>query len=157
MFPGTGKLRWVTTLSSTVAPSAVQINAGIDLTKWLRQDGLTRTVTGNETDVADATDTFNKTDVGTYDANMEITFLRDTVASEDTAFTTLQRGTRGFIVIGPMGWGGGGTTAVAGDRCEVWTAVVSSTGADAEGPNKAQVFKVNFALPDGPIINAIVA
>jgi hypothetical protein len=157
MFPGTGKIRWVTTLSSVSAPTATQINAGVDLTPWLRQDGLNRTVTGNETDTADATDTFNKTDVGTYDATLEVTFLRDSVGASDTAFTTLPRGTRGYLVVAPMGWASGAATATAADRCEVWTAVVTAAGADSEGPNKAQVFKVTFALPAAPVINAVAA
>jgi hypothetical protein len=157
MFPGTGKLRFVPTLGSKTTPTAAQINAGVDLTRWLRQDGLNRAVTGNTTDVADATDTFDKTELGTYSANVEITFLRDSEAVNDVAFNTLQRGTRGYIVVAGGGWTGGGTTAVAGDRCEVWDVVVSSTGAEAEGPNKAQVFKVNFATPDAPVVNAIVA
>lgn len=157
MFPGTGKLRWVTTLSSTTAPTAVQINAGVDLTPWLRQDGLNRTVTANETDTADARDTFNRSDIGTYDATCEVTFLRDSVAGTDTAFTTLPRGTRGFLVVAPFGWAGAATTATAADRCEVWTGVVTALGPETEGANKAQVIKVTFALPDAPVLNAVVA
>jgi hypothetical protein len=157
MFPGTGKIRWVTTLSSTTAPTAVQINAGVDLTPWLRQDGLNRTVTANETDTADARDTFNRSDIGTYDASLEITFLRDSVSASDTAFTTLPRGTRGYLVVAPFGWDEEGLTAVALDRCEVWTAVVTALGPESEGANKAQVMKTTFALPDAPVLNAVVA
>lgn len=157
MFPGTGKLRWVTTLSSITAPTVAQINAGVDLTPWLRQDGLNRSMSGNETDVADARDTFNRSDIGTYDAQCEVTFLRDSVAADDDAFTTLARGTRGYLVIAPMGWATGAVTATAADRCEVWTAVVSSRGPEAEGANKAQVLKVIFALPDAPVLDAVVA
>lgn len=157
MFPGTGKVRWVTTLSSTVAPTAVQINAGVDLTPWLRQDGLSRTVTGALTDVADARDTFDRTDLGTYSAALEATFLRDSTAAADTAFSTLTRGTRGYFVVAPFGWAGGAATATALDRCEVWPAVVSSIGAEAEGKEKAQVVKVTFAVYDAPVTNAVAA
>lgn len=157
MFPGTGKVRWVTTLSSTTAPTATQINAGVDLTPWLRQDGLNRSVTGALTDVADARDTYDRTDIGTYSASLEVTFLRDSTAASDTAFTTLQRGTRGFFVVAPFGWTAGATTATAADRCEVWPAVVSSLGADAEGKEKAQVIKVTFGVYDAPVLNAVAA
>jgi hypothetical protein len=157
MFPGTGKVRWVPTLSSVTAPTAVQINAGIDLTPWLRQDGLNRSITGALTDVADARDTFDRTDLGTYSATLEVTFLRDSVAGADTAFSTLQRGTRGFFIVAPFGWAGAATTATAGDRCEVWPAVVSSLGAEAEGKEKAQVIKITFGVPDAPETNALVA
>jgi hypothetical protein len=157
MFPGTGKLRWVTTLSSTSAPTATQINAGVDLTPWLRQDGLSRTMTGAVTDVADARDTFDRTDLGTYSAALDVTFLRDSTAAADTAFSTLTRGTRGFLVVAPFGWASGATTATAADRCEVWTVVVSSLSPEAEGKEKAQVMKVTFACPDAPILNAVVA
>jgi hypothetical protein len=159
MFPGTGKIRWVTTLSSTSAPTAVQINdaAAIDLTPWLRQDGLNRTMSGNTTDVADARDTFERTDIGTFSATLEVTFLRDSVAADDDAFTALTRGTTGYMVIAPFGWTGGAVTATAGDRCEVWKATVSSRGPETEGPNKAQVVKITFALPDQPNLAAVVA
>ncbi len=157
MFPGTGKIRWVTTLSSVTAPTAVQINAGTDLTPWLRQDGLNRSMSGNETDVADARDTFNRSDIGTYDAQLEVTFLRDSDEDNDDAFTLLPRGTRGYMVIAPFGWATGGLDAVALDRCEVWPAVVSSRGPEAEGANKATVVRVIFALPDTPELEAVVA
>jgi hypothetical protein len=157
MFPGTGKIRWVTTLSSVTAPTAIQVNAGVDLTPWLRQDGLNRTMSGNETDTADARDTFNRSDIGTYDATLECTFLRDTDEAEDDAFTTLPRGTRGYMVVAPFGWATGGLVAVADDRCEVWPAVVSSRGPESEGANKAQVIKIIFALPDTPELEAVVA
>lgn len=157
MFPGTGKIRWVSTLSSLTAPTAVQINAGVDLTPVLRQDGLNRTVTSNTTDVADARDTYDRVDIGTYSATLEVTFLRDNVAAEDDAFTTLTRGTRGYMVIAPFGWATGGLTAVAADRCEVWPAVVSAIGPQGEGPNTAQVVQITFAVYDAPELAAVVA
>lgn len=166
MFPGTGRVKWCTTITSKTAPSIAEINAGVELTPWLRQDGLNRSVSSNETDTADATDTFNKSDAGTYDAQCELTFLRDSVTASDTAFATLQRGTRGYLVVAPFGLGAGagtvagpvaGAAATAGNRVEVWQAVVTTAGAEAEGPNKAQVFKVTFALPDSPSINAVAA
>lgn len=157
MFPGTGKVRWVTTLSSITAPTAAQINAGVDLTPWLRQDGLNRTITAALTDVADARDTFDRTDIGTHGASLELSFLRDSVSGSDTAFSTLPRGTRGFLVIAPFGWASAAVTATAADRCEVWTAVVSAISPDAEGKEKAQVIKVTFGLPDAPVLNAVAA
>jgi hypothetical protein len=61
------------------------------------------------------------------------------------------------MVIAPFGWATGATTATAADRCEVWTATVSSRGPETEGPNKAQVVKITFALPDQPNLAAVVA
>lgn len=158
MFPGTGKIRWVTTLSSTTAPTKAQLDAGVDLTPWLRQDGLNRTVSAALTDVADARDTFDRTELGTYSATLEVTFLRDSVSADDDAFTTLTRGTRGFFVVAPFGWTEtDATPTIVGDRCEVWTAVVSALSPDTEGKDKAQTVKVTFGLPDAPVINAVVA
>src|SRR5437016_10427934 len=102
MFPGTGKIRWVPTVTVKAAPTAAEVNAGVDLTPWLRQDGLNRTMTGALTDVADARDTFDRTEIGTYGSTLEVTFLRDSVAANDTAFTTLPRGTRGFLAVAPF-------------------------------------------------------
>jgi hypothetical protein len=159
MFPGTGRIKFVTTLTSTTAPSVAEINAGVELTGFLRQDGLNRTMTGNTTDIADATDTFDKTDAGTFAATFEATFLRDSVNGSDTAFSTLVRGTRGYFVIAPFGFTGAGTpkAALAADRCEVWTVVVTSLSPDTEGPNKAQIVKVTCALPATPVLNAVAA
>lgn len=157
MFPGNGKIRWVTTLTSTTAPTVAQVTAGVDLTPWLRQDGLNRTITSALTDVADARDTFDRTDIGTYSATMEITFLRDSVEGNDDAFTTLTRGARGYMIVAPFGFTGVAGAPLATDRVEVWPCVVSSRGPEAEGKEKAQVIKITFGLYDSPELEAEVA
>lgn len=160
-FTGTGQIRWVTTLSSITAPTVAQISAGVNLTQWLRQDGLKRSSSTNTVDTADASNLFNTTDIGTEDGSFSATFYRDTVSGSDTAWSTLPKGTRGFWVVAPFGFSGAGTgtnkAPLAGDRCEVWPAAISSRSPDDEGKDKAETFTSNSAVTSPPELSAVVA
>jgi hypothetical protein len=160
-FTGTGQLRWLVTLSSVTAPTVAQITAGVNLTQWLRQDGLKRSVSGNTIDIADASSLYNTTDAGTRDGSFSATFYRDTVSGSDTAWTTLPDLTRGFFVVAPFGFSGAGTGTsklpVANDRCEVWPGVIISRAPEDEGKDKVETFLVNFGVTSTPELSAVVA
>jgi hypothetical protein len=160
-FTGTGQLRFVPTIANIAAPTVAEITAGTNLTGWMRQDGLKRSVSGNTIDIADASSLFNTTDAGTRDASFSITFYRDTVSGSDTAWSTLPDLTRGYFVVAPFGFTGAGSgtskAPLATDRCEVWPIVIISRAPEDEGKDKAETFMVNVAVTTTPNLTAVVA
>jgi hypothetical protein len=83
---------------------------------------------------------------GTVTATFEADFYRD--SSADTAWTTLARGTNGYIVIARFGRSG--ATPNAGDTVEVWPVRVTSRAAANLTNNTAQTFTVTCAIPSVP-------
>lgn len=160
-FSGTGQIRFVPTIANVAAPTVAEINAGTNLTAFLRQDGLKRSVSGNTIDTADASSLFNTTGLGTRDASFSVQFYRDTVGGSDTAWTVLPDGTLGYFVVAPHGFTGAGVgtakAPLATDRCEVWPMGVTSRAPDDEGKDKAETFTVNAAITVTPNLSAVVA
>lgn len=145
-------VRFVTTLTSSTAPTATQINAGVDLTPLL----ISITASSNGNSVPTPTlDTLFETSIGgTSSASFSADFYRDDTT--DTAWTTLPRGTEGYFVIQRMK-ANATRTAVAADKVEVWPIQVTSRSAAAMTSNTAQMFTVTCSVPVEPSENAVVA
>jgi hypothetical protein len=156
-FTGTGKLYFCTTISNTAAPTVAQVSAGVNLTGFLRQDGLDRSEDGALVDTATAADLFDTTDIGTSSAKLELTLYRDTVTADDDAWAALPKGTRGYLVVAPFGFSGASGVPAAADRCEVWQIAVSSRSMAPIGKDTAQTFKVTCAVPSAPVMDSVVA
>lgn len=159
-FTGTGQIRWVTTIANIASPTVAEITAGVNLTAWMRQDGLKRSSSANTVDTADASNLFNTQDIGTEDGSFSVTFYRDSVSGSDTAWSTIPKGTRGYWVIAPFGFTGSGTgtskAPLAGDRCEVWPAAISARAPEDEGKDKAETFMSTTAITTAPNLSAVV-
>lgn len=149
-FTGEGRLWFVPTIANTSAPTTSEINAGTDLTPFLRRDGLTRPEEGNTIDTADASSRFNKNAPGTYGGDpVELRLYRDSVAGSDTAFNALPRDTTGYIVVRDFG---GSSTAIAStNKVQVWQGTVISRSRDPIGDNEAQRFTVRFSAEAAPV------
>ena len=89
---------------------------------------------------------------GTVTATFEADFYRDSTA--DTAWTTLTRGTAGYIVVARFGRAG--ATPQVGDVVEVWPVKVTSRAAANLTNNTAQTFTVTCAIPTVPNEAAVV-
>lgn len=158
-FTDNGQLIFVTTLSSTTAPTVAQISAGVNLTSWLKQDGLNRSSEASLVPTEDASNEYDTTDIGTVSATFEAMFYRDSTPSDDDAWTTLPRGTRGWMIVAPFGFnvGTGSATPVVGDKCEVWPVAVAKRSNDQIGKNVANAMSVTFAVTSAPNEDATVA
>lgn len=150
-FTGTGKLFWVAdptgagTVVTLTAPTAVQINTGTDITKFLRRDGLQTPQSGNVMDTSDAASRQNSTDLGTFGGDkLTLKLYRDTVSGNDSAWPLFARGNRGFLV--PLRFGIAGSSPAAGDRCEVYQVAVNSRSNDPIAENQPSIFTVEFAV-----------
>jgi hypothetical protein len=79
-------------------------------------------------------------------------FHRDAVSGSDTAWSTLPRGTNGYIVVGRFG-----LTPAAAQRVEVWPISVISREMMDTADNETQKFTVTCAVPTAPNDIAVVA
>lgn len=154
----TGNLRiwFVPTIASTSAPTVAEINAGWDLTGFLRRDGLKRPQDANTVDASDVSSLYNKTATGTYGGTpMELQFYKDDTPANDTAFAQLvPRTTAGYFVIRPFG----GSAAVAtGNKVEVWTVEIASRSMNDIAQDENQRFTVMAPVTAAPVDPATVA
>ena len=155
IFTGNGKLFWVAdptgagTVVTLGAPTAVQVNAGTQLTAYLRRGTLQIPQTGNLVDTSDASSRFNSTDLGTYGGDkLTATFYRDSVSGTDSVWPLFASGLRGFLV--PLWWGTAGASPAAGDRCGVYQCAVNTRVILPGAENDAIMFAVEFAVVSPP-------
>ncbi len=130
--PGISEVHWVTTMSDPDTPTTSELNAGQDLTAFLRgMPNIPRAL--NLVDVATLDSKYEKRQVGTRGGDqIDVEFLRDDTA--DTAYTTLTEDTAGFLVLARKGLDTAGTFAVA-DEVDVYPATVGSVEDGQPGRN----------------------
>ena len=154
-FTGTGRLFKATTIADMKAPTVAELGTAVDLTGWLRQDGL------NRAQEATALDLFDTTDIGTRSGSFELTFYRDN--EDDTAWEELPIGTRCYMIVCPFKPKGaddpvtGLPDLMAGDKVEVWKVAVSARSNAAIGKDTAQTFTATCAVEVPPEDDAVVA
>ena len=73
----------------------------------------------------------------------------------DTAWTTFPRGDIGYLTI--RRFGGSGTAMVATDDVEVWYVRVITRSPTTLDRNNVQMFTVDFATLEEPVLDAVVA
>jgi hypothetical protein len=119
---GTTKTYWVPTLGSLTAPSAAQVNAGVNMTQQVA-DISGFEFANSPIPTPDLSTTFTTTIPGEDTAQEpQLVFYEDNVAN--TLQTTLAKGTTGHVVIFYKGTAG--ASPATGDKAEVWATI--STG-----------------------------
>ncbi|MGH3448676.1 MAG: hypothetical protein ACRDP4_13740 [Nocardioidaceae bacterium] len=168
-FTGQGSVKFITGadgVADVSAPTASELAAGVDITKFLTRDGLKTPNTGNTIDLSDASSLFNKTGRGSHGGDAaELTCYRDSASDTDDAWTTFVEGTIGFLVPARFGWAQDATTGLgtadgdptAADRCEVYPVTVISRAVADTADNEATKFVVTLAITDEPALSAVVA
>ena len=145
--PGKSEVWWVTTIASLAAPTSTELNAGTDLTSFVRQiPNLPRGL--NLIDVATLDSKYEKRQVGTRGGDqLDVEFLRDD--SADTAYTTLTEDTAGFLVVARKGLATAGTFA-SGDEVDVYPATVGSIEDGQPGRNDPDFSVAHLVATDDP-------
>lgn len=140
--PGVSEVHWVTTIASVSAPTAAELNAGVDLTAEVQNlPQLGRDLA--TVDVSTLASKTNLTQVGTRGgSSFEVTCLRDDDGT-DLAYTTLTEDTAGFLVLARQCLATPGTFAVA-DLVDVIPATVGSVEDGEPGRNDADFFTANM-------------
>lgn len=144
-----------TIAATTLIPTATEISGGTNLTPYLM--GINASSQGNTVPTPSFDTLFETTIVGTSQATFTADFYRDDTT--DTAWTTLPRGTKGYMIISRFG----GTDVApnanrpkAGDKVEVWPVQVLSRTAANMANNTVQTFTVTCAVNIEPNESATV-
>lgn len=151
---GFTKVGWVTTLSSTSSPTAVQITAGTDIEGYLTKDGLVTPATQNMVDQGTLATTFDAQGIGTWGgAPIELTGYRDN--TDDDAYELFEYGADGFLVI--RRGIAVATDWTAAQVVEVWPASAHQPLNQPPATNENAKFKVMLAATAEPNLAAVVA
>lgn len=140
-------------------PTAAELNdaAVIELTDFLTDTGVSTPLDGSIVSSADMGSKFNKTATGTFGGQpLTGEFFRDFPAAQDTAWTTLPRGSDGYWVISRNGLATPGTFAVS-DEIESWRIEVVSRNPIDVARNEMQKFTVECASPAVPLEDYVIA
>ena len=144
---GVSEVWWVTTIALPAAPTAIELNAGVDLTSFVRTlPDVPRS--GNTIDVAVLSSKFEARQVGTRGGDVAtIEVLRDNAT--DTAYTTLAEDTAGYLVLARKGLATASTFAIA-DVVDVFSATVLTLADGNPGRNDPDFAVVEFVLTADP-------
>lgn len=143
---GVSKILFLPAVADTDAPTTLEITAGEDLTPQIAEIGGFN-FSANPITTPDLSTTFDTQIPGPDSTDTStLTFYDDD--AEDTIRTTLDKGTRGYLLFQPYGGG-------SGDRAEVWR--VESLGVNDEWStgNEAARFAVSFAILEPPVQDAV--
>ena len=148
----------VTTLASTTAPSAAEINAGTRLEPYMI-GGLDRPRSGNVADVSAINDRENYSIPASIDNGPLSAMMWREFDGTDTAWaacddTTNPPPTR-YLVVAAGGFAG--ATAAADDVVDVYTVQISARESEAAEKDEAQRFRATWAVQGTDFDSVIVA
>lgn len=143
---------FIATLTGTVtAPKVADVTSAIDLTSLVTS--INASATGNAVPTPSFDTLFETSILGTSTATFTADFYRDSVTTNDKAWSTLPRGTNGFFIIARFG----GIPSTAGAKCEVWPVSVLSRSMANMANNTVETFTITCAVPQVPGEDAVVA
>ena len=156
-YGGVIELHYVATVADPAAPTTTELNGGTDLTGFLVDNSVRTPFEGATADAKDASSKFNKTVSANFGGQpMTASFHRHKDQADDTAYTTLPRGTAGFFAIARRGLATAGTWAVA-DRVDLWQIEVISAEDDDVAFTETAKMTVTCAIPSEPTLDFAIA
>ena len=147
--PGVTEVVWVTTITVPGAPTAANINAGVDLTGSVR--GIPSVPeTGNMADTADLSSKFNKRIPASYGGdNITLEFYSDDDGT-DLAYVTVPRSTAGYWCIGWQGIASSTGVWATSDLVWVYPCTITTRGMGSPGRDEALWFVSEGAITTTP-------
>ena len=152
---GKTTVRWVTTITDIAAPTVAQLNAGVDISRFIPKDGLNTPQNQNLVDSAALPDKFDAQVQGTWGGSLGVTGFRDENPDDDDLWNLTELGTNGFLVIRRgLDW----DAAFAADQAvEVYPAEMGQPIPSATAPNEQARFTSTYAVTETPELKAVVA
>lgn len=138
--------------SAGLVPTAAEVTAAVNLTPLTMS--LNASSQGNVLPTPAFDSLFETSAVGTSTAQFTGDFYRDDTA--DTAWTTMPRKTKGFMIISRFGGSGALHKPITGDTVEVWPIIVVSRAMAGMANNALQTFQVTCAVFKEPNEAAVV-
>lgn len=153
---GKGRLYTVPTIANISAPTTTELNAGTNLTSFTPRDGFIPNLNQNFVDVSAINDSFDLTQIGSEGGNFTLTFYRDDVAANDTAWNFFVAANQsGFLA-----WREAVASAIAWastQKLMVWPYSAHKPIPAGTASNEGRKFTVGVAIPTAPDRNATVA
>lgn len=153
---GNTRVAWVPAISNTASPTTTELNAGTLLQGTMTADGLMgfEAVTA-EVDTTSLSSTFDTKTIGRDQFSNTGLRLKKQTYGSDTIFSTLTRGTSGYVVIRR---GVTETTAWASTQAvEVYPVTCGQTKFLAPTANSVQKYEVPTPITSAPNLRAAVA
>jgi hypothetical protein len=153
---GNTRVTFTAAIANIALPTTTELNAGILLQSFLTADGLNGyEASSAEVDTTALASTFDTKSIGRDSfTNTFLRFKKQTYGS-DTVFSTLTRGTAGFIVVrrGILE-----TTAYSsGQALEVYPMIAGQTRFLAPTANSIQKYEIPTPITSAPNLRAAVA
>jgi hypothetical protein len=155
---GNYKVTWVTTIANQNAPTVAELNAGLDLECQVTPDGLSREASDESVDTSRLCSVFTTTQVGRTGFECSVTLVRldeSVVGVVDTAYHTIVKGTRAYLVVRddlPSG-----TAFAAGQELEVYPVQAGTRSKATPAANELQTFTLPLMVTADPSLAAEVA
>lgn len=152
-----GKIRvqYVPTIANTASPTATELNAGTDLSCLITADGLNISVDEEKVSIPKLCDTTNSEAPGRATYGVDLTFVRKTVVAEDKAWTTLLRGTAGYLV---LRYGTASATAfAAADKVIIFPGTAGERKLEKPEANNAVKFSSKWFVSAPPAYDSAVS
>lgn len=132
--------------SASLIPTAAEVTAAINLTSFVMS--LTATTQGNVLPTPSFDTLFETSTVGTSSSSFSLDCYRDDTT--DTAWSTLPRKTKGYMIVSRFGGSGALRKPITGDKVEVWPIIVTSRSMAGMSNNTIQSFTVTCAVFQEP-------
>lgn len=133
-------------------PTPAEVSAGVNVTSFVKKDGLKFGVSNNRVTSGDISTSFTSETMGTWGAQASLDCYKDDTT--DTAWTTFQRGTTGVLVVLPFI---GATTTPANDhKCYAIPIECGQPVPMDSAENENQAFTVELAVTSTPDFNSTV-
>lgn len=142
-----------TIADAALNPTEAECAGATDLTPFLMS--INASAQGNQVPTPSFDSLFETSIIGTSQATFTADFYRDDTA--DTAWETLPRTTKGYMIISRFGGTGTDQIPLNGDPCEVWPIEVVSRTAASMSNNTVQTFTVTCAVNIKPNESATVS
>jgi len=152
---GLNRVYWVSTISTISAPTTTELNAGLSLTTLITPKGLKGFEPDTaEVDTSSLASTFDTKGIG-RDQFSKTGLQLKKQSGTDTAYTTLTRGTAGYIVIRrDLDYA---TAWASGQAVEVYPVICGQTKRNAPEANSVATYEVPTPVTSPPSLRASVA
>jgi hypothetical protein len=152
---GTTRVAYVPAIANNAAPTTAELNAGILLQSILTLDGLMGFEADTQpVDTTSLASTFNTKNIGRDDFSNTALQLKKQ-ASGDTAYTTLVRGTAGYIVV--RRYIAESTAWASSQAVEVYPIICGQTKYVTPAANEVAKYQVPVFISLPPTLRASIA
>ncbi|PXY20879.1 hypothetical protein [Prauserella muralis] len=152
---GNIRLTYVPAIADPAAPTTTELTAGIDLECLVTADGLNISVDEETVSVQKLCETSNSQAPGRSTYGITLTIVRQDEETEDVGWTTLKRGTAGFLV---MRYGVAHDQAwAASDKVQVFPGKCGERRPQQPEANGATLFQSQWFVGKQPSLDGVVA